>query len=67
MMDLIVKYTSYNTEFITSCDSTEWNGNVYSTSGIYVDTLQTLGGCDSIITMDLTINNTVFSNDSRSM
>ena len=24
----------------------------------------TISGCDSIITMDLTINNTVFSNDS---
>ena len=47
------------------CDSIEWNGNVYTTSGrIYVDTLQTISGCDSIITMDLTINNTVFSNDS---
>ena len=37
---------------------------MYSTSGIYVDTLQTLSGCDSIITMDLTINNSVFTNDS---
>ena len=33
-------------------------------SGIYVDTLQTLSGCDSIVTMDLTINNTVFTIDS---
>ena len=40
----------------------EWE--LYTTSGIYVDTLQTISGCDSIITMDLTINNTVFSNDS---
>ena len=33
-----------------------WNGNVYDTSGIYVDTLQTVHGCDSIVTMDLTVN-----------
>ena len=44
--------------------SVEWNGNMYSTSGIYVDTLQTLSGCDSIVMMDLTINNSVFTFDS---
>ena len=27
---------------------------VYDTSGIYIDTLQTVHGCDSIVTMDLT-------------
>ena len=29
---------------------------MYDTSGIYVDTLQSIGGCDSIATLDLTIN-----------
>ena len=39
-----------------ACDSAVWNGNVYNTSGIYIDTLQTVHGCDSIVTMDLTVN-----------
>ena len=29
---------------------------MYDTSGIYVDTLQSIAGCDSILTLDLTIN-----------
>ena len=28
----------------------------YDTSGIYVDTLQSIASCDSILTLDLTIN-----------
>ena len=42
----------------------DWNGNVYTTSGIYVDTLTTISGCDSVVTLDLTINNTLYSTDS---
>ena len=34
------------------------------TSGIYVDTLQTDLGCDSIVTMDLTINYSIQTTDS---
>ena len=29
---------------------------MYYTSGIYVDTLQTTLGCDSIVTMDMTVH-----------
>ena len=62
-MDLTINIHQYLNEFIIACDSAEWNGNMYSTSGIYVDTLQTENGCDSG-KMDLTINNTVFTIDS---
>ena len=31
------------------------NGNVYDTTGTYVDSLQTTAGCDSIVTTNLTI------------
>ena len=41
---------------MSSCDSAEWNGVMYDTSGLYVDTLQSIAGCDSIVTLDLTIN-----------
>ena len=40
----------------------EWKC-IYST-GIYVDTLQTINGCDSIVTMDMTINYSIQTKDS---
>jgi len=42
---------------LNECDSFLWAGVVYDTSGgPYVDTLTTIGGCDSIIYLMLTIN-----------
>ena len=41
-----------------------WNGIAYTQSGTYYDSLQTSNGCDSIITLDLTINNSHSSVDS---
>ena len=38
-------------------------GNTYYVSGIYIDTLQTVHGCDSIITMDITINYSIATTD----
>jgi len=31
------------------------NGNIYDTTGTYIDSLQTISGCDSIVTTNLTI------------
>ena len=36
-----------------------WNGIPYTTSGIYTQTFLTTQGCDSIVTMDITIHNTL--------
>lgn len=33
-----------------------WNGHVLNTTGIYIDTLITPAGCDSVITLNLTVN-----------
>ena len=41
---------------MTACDSMEWQGTMYTTSGIYYDTLQTAIGCDSIL-IDLDLIN----------
>jgi len=41
----------------TSCDSFEWNGNTYFTSGSYPQSFINEEGCNSIITLDLTVNN----------
>ncbi|TVQ77784.1 MAG: gliding motility-associated C-terminal domain-containing protein [Flavobacteriales bacterium] len=43
---------------VVACDSFVWpaNNQVYTLSGTYTDTLTTLSGCDSIVTLNLTIN-----------
>ena len=44
------------TEFSAEADgSYEWNGHVYTASGDYQQVLQTVGGCDSTVTLHLTI------------
>lgn len=45
-------------ETVAACNSyTSPSGQyTWTTSGTYVDTVQTLNGCDSVITIDLTIN-----------
>ena len=53
-----------DTAFLTSCDTISWNGNDYSTSGIYTDTLTSSIGCDSIAILDLTVNQHFYAIDS---
>ncbi len=52
-----VAQTSFITENITACGSYNWNGNSYTQSGSYNETLFTnVNGCDSIVsTLNLTI------------
>lgn len=42
----------------TACTSYTWtqNGMTYTTSGVHTDTIPNMAGCDSIITLNLTIN-----------
>jgi hypothetical protein len=44
-----------------------WNGVTYSQTGTYNDTLQTFLGCDSIINLNLTINNSSFHYDTANV
>ncbi len=44
-------------ETVTACDSYEWNGTVYEESTIVDVTLESVEGCDSVATLNLTINN----------
>ncbi|MEI2747375.1 MAG: gliding motility-associated C-terminal domain-containing protein [Ferruginibacter sp.] len=39
-----------------------WNGNQYNSSGNYTATLVTSAGCDSVITLQLTVVNTIYNN-----
>lgn len=48
----------------SACTSYTWaeNGETYTTSGSYYDTLTNVSGCDSVITLNLTINLPTSSN-----
>lgn len=51
---LPIAYTTIDTTIIEG-ESYLWNGDVYTTSGTYVDTLQKADGCDSIVTLNLVV------------
>ena len=42
---------------ITACDSFDWDGMTYDSTGMYTNVYTGLNGCDSTVTLDLTINN----------
>ena len=42
---------------VTACDSYTWDGVVYTTSGTYSNIYTDVLGCDSVHTLNLTINN----------
>ena len=52
---MTIYYSATGIDSLFACDSAEWNGNIYTSTGIYIDTLSTINGCDSIVTMDMTI------------
>lgn len=49
-------YTSSQTLTVCSGGSVTVGGNTYTSSGTYVDVLTTVGGCDSTVTTNLTVN-----------
>ena len=53
----------HHTVSATACDSYYWRGNTYTNSGTYTSTVTGVvpGGCDSIYTLNLTINHSVSS------
>jgi hypothetical protein len=57
-LDLTINTTQYTTDVIVSCGSYTWiDGITYtSNNNTAIDTLVSSGGCDSIITLDLTIH-----------
>ena len=48
--------TQYVEEMQTAYNQYIWHNRIYNESGTYIDTLQTITGCDSIVTLHLTIN-----------
>ena len=56
-LDLVINNSTSSTETVTSCDTYNWpiNGNTYNSTGNYTATITNANGCDSIVTLDLTI------------
>ena len=53
---------SNDTSFsISSCESFTWNGITYTSSGDYEQTFEAQNGCDSIVTLHLSIGHEYFS------
>ena len=50
-------YPSNSSLSLSVCDVLDWNGAFYNTSGVYTYTTENSEGCDSIVTLNLTINN----------
>ena len=55
MFEILPKYREISA---TRCDSYTWGGNIYTESGDYTRTFVGNSGCDSIVTLHLTINYT---------
>ena len=53
----------YAEETVTACDSYIWNGDTYTESGEYTYTTTAANGCDSIVTLHLTINATKYTEE----
>lgn len=58
ILDLTLNRSSNSIQNVTSCDSYLWtaNGQTYHTSGQYLATIKNKAGCDSNLTLNLTIN-----------
>lgn len=58
----ISDYYQYDFDQISSnsCDSIFWEGNYYTTSGIYHKVHQNKYGCDSVRTLNLVLNSTTY-------
>ena len=54
-LNLVVYERVYGSGSDTACNSYEWNGNIYTSTGSYIDTLVSSVGCDSIATLNLTV------------
>jgi hypothetical protein len=56
--DILIEKTATTSSFTqTSCDSYSWNGQTYNQSGTYTSAFTNIDGCDSTVTLGLTINN----------
>jgi len=64
-LNLTINSGNSGSEAVTACDTYTWatNGQTYTASGSYVDTLTNASGCDSIATLNLTITSGLSSSE----
>jgi len=57
-LDLTILEPTFSSESVTECDSYTWNtnGQTYTQSGQYTEVFTNQVGCDSTVTLNLTIN-----------
>lgn len=56
MTNSICCFTQISALNISNCDTFVFNGQTLSSSGVYYDTLVNINGCDSLIKLNLIIN-----------
>jgi len=52
---------------VSACNNYVWNGQIFTASGVYTDTLIAANGCDSIVTLQLTMQPGLYSSIDRSI
>ena len=52
-LHLTINNSNVTSLSVTTCDSYTWNGETYTTSGVYSQTLTNAAGCDSVVLMNL--------------
>jgi hypothetical protein len=57
-LNLTIKQPSFRYDTVDACESYKWplNNKTYNKTGVYFDTLINKQGCDSIVSLNLTIN-----------
>lgn len=57
VLDLVMHNGTNSVSYMTACEHYTWpeNGQTYTTSGTYTATYQNVLGCDSVVTLDLTV------------
>jgi NADH:ubiquinone oxidoreductase subunit B-like Fe-S oxidoreductase len=54
-LNLTIGYTESSTVTITDCAPFVWDGVAYDSTGMYTNVYSNISGCDSTVTLDLTI------------
>mgnify|MGYP006072728063 FL=1 len=57
ILNLTINPSSISIFTTNACDSYNWNGSTYTSTGLYTNLYTDINGCDSTVILDLTINN----------
>jgi hypothetical protein len=67
LLNLTIKQPTSSSAIESTCNSFLWNGTTYTASGVYTFNGTNAAGCDSVATLNLTINSTSSSSASVSI